>query len=250
MLLVIGAAPPAMPRLPPAATPIARLETPWWRARHEAKLAEIRRGPVDLVFLGDSITQDWEERGPPDWRDFAPVWTHFYGDRHAINLGFKGDATSHLLWRLQHGEIDGISPKVAVILIGANNLGRVHWPVDDNIRGIETVVGEVRHRLPHTQVLLLGILPSDRNDWASASTRTINVALAASYGTGRVPGVMFLDVSPVFAPGGHFDSSQFLDPLLTPPDPPLHPSAEGQARMAAAMEPVLARLMGDRPHLR
>ena len=64
------------------------------------KLAEIRRGPVELVFLGDSITQDWERTGPEPWRDFRPAWNRFYGDRHAVNLGFIGDATSHLLWRI------------------------------------------------------------------------------------------------------------------------------------------------------
>ncbi len=229
-----------------AATPISRMDTRWWRERHEAKLREIRAGHVDLVFLGDSITQQYEDAGPPAWRDFRPVWERFYGGRHAVNLGFKGDATSHLLWRMGHGEIDGISPKAAVILIGANNLGRVHWPVPDNIAGIAAVVDETRRRLPNTRILLLGILPSERNAWASQSTLEINRALAARYGGGAVPGVAWMDLAPVFSPGGRFDRSLFLDPLLTPPDPPLHPSAQGQARMAAAIEPTLAAMLGDR----
>ena len=73
------------------------MELPWWKARYEAKQAELRQR-VDLVWLGDSITQDFERGGPQDWQDFAPTWQRFYGDRHAVNLGFKGDATAHLLW--------------------------------------------------------------------------------------------------------------------------------------------------------
>ena len=153
--------------MPLAAEPIDRLSTAWWRRRHEAKLAEIRTGRHDLVWLGDSITQQWEYVGPPVWRDFQPIWRKFYGDRHALNLGFIGDATSHLLWRMMHGELEGLSPKAAVILIGANNLGRVHWPAEDNVLGIEAVVNEARRRLPRTQLLLLGILPSDRGPWVA-----------------------------------------------------------------------------------
>ena len=105
--------------------------------------------------------------GPPDWRDFAPVWQRFYGDRNAVNLGFNGDATSHLLWRIENGEVAGIAPKVAVILIGANNLGRLHWSAEDTVAGIDAIVTQLRHRLPHTKLLLLGVLPSDRSAWAT-----------------------------------------------------------------------------------
>ena len=250
LLLALLLAPlSAAAQRPPASTiPVSRMDTPWWRARHEAKLAEVRRGPVDLVFLGDSITQDWEKSGPPAWQDFAPVWQRYYGDRHALNLGFVGDATSHLLWRMGHGELDGVSPRVAVILIGANGLGRLHWDTGTNLRGIEAVVAETRRRLPAARILLLGILPSERSAYASQTTAEVNRALAAEYGQGRVPVVTYMDATPVFLRGGAFDRTLFLDPLLTPPAPPLHPSAEGQARLAAFIEPTLAGLMGDRVH--
>ncbi len=234
--------------LPPAARPISRETTPWWRARHEAKLAEEHKGRVDLVFLGDSITQDYEHDGPEPWQDFRPVWQRFYGDRHALNLGFKGDATSHLLWRMEHGELDGIAPKVAVILIGANSLGRLHWSAADTVLGIDTVVAEARRRLPHTQILLLGILPSVRSAWATETTHEVNAALAAHYGGHAVPDVTYLDVSPVFTVHGAVDTSLYLDPKLTPPEPPLHPTPDGQARMAEAIEPILSAMLGDRRH--
>ena len=233
---------------PLAAVPISRLNLAWWQARHEAKLAEAKRGPVDLVFLGDSITQDYEGNGPEPLRDFRPVWRRFYADRHALNLGFSGDATSHLLWRILHGEIDGIAPKVAVILIGANNLGRLHWSAPDSVRGIAAVVAAVHRRLPATKILLLGVLPSDRGDWALHTGQQIDTALAAAYGAGRVPYVTYYDASPLFMTGAAVNTSLYLDPSLTPPQPALHPTPEGQAKLAAAIEPILSRLLGDRPH--
>ncbi len=153
-----------------------------------------------------------------------------------------------MLWRLRNGELDGIAPKAAVILIGANNLGLVHWPAEDNVIGIDAVVNEVRRRLPRTRILLLGILPSDRGAWGRDTTLAVNAALAARYGAGGVPGVTYRDVGGVFLRDGVLDRSLFVDPQLRPPQPALHPSPDGQARMAAAMEPTLAALMGDRTH--
>ncbi len=232
---------------PLAAVPIERQDG-WWQQRHREKLAELKRGKVDLVFLGDSITQDYDYGGAPEWQDFVPVWQHYYGDRHAINLGFSGDATSHLLWRIEHGELDGIAPKVAIILIGANNMGRLHWPVADNVRGVEAVVDATRRKLPRANILLLGILPSGRGEWVSETTNETNRQLAAIYGAGGVPGVTWLDVGSLFLTAGRVNPAMYYDPLKSPPEPPLHPTAQAQARMAAAIEPTLARLMGDRVH--
>jgi len=242
--LLCGAAPQSHTAL--AATPISRMDLRWWHDRFEAKQAELHKGQVDLVFYGDSITQDYEKSGPPEWRDFAPIWQRFYGDRHAVNLGFTGDATSHLLWRVENGEATGIDPKVAVILIGANNFGRLHWSADDSAAGIDAIVTQLRHRLPHTKLLLLGVLPADRSDWTTETTTAINKLLAAHYGTGG--DVTFLDIGHVFMKDGRLNRDLFMDPKLTPPEPPLHPSAEGQQRMAEAIEPTLAKLLGDKTH--
>jgi lysophospholipase L1-like esterase len=230
-----------------ATLPISRMDLPWWRERFEAKQAELREQHPRLIFLGDSITQDWERHGPPDWADFAPIWKRFYGDRDAVNLGFVGDTTASLIWRLRNGELDGISPKVAVVLIGANNLGHLHWPADDTVAGIDTIIAELHRRQPSTKVLLLGVLPSDRSTWATETTAAINRTLAMTYA--HDSGVTFLDVGRVFRHDGKLDRSLFYDPKLTPPEAPLHPTAQGQELMAAAMEPTLAALLGDRNHL-
>jgi lysophospholipase L1-like esterase len=237
--------PPGDARTILAATPIARIDLPWWRARHEAKLQELARAKPELIFLGDSITQDWERSGPPEWQDFVPVWQRFYGDRHAVNLGFTGDTTASLLWRIRNGEVAGIDPKAAVVLIGANNLGKVHWSAEDTVTGIDTIITELHHRLPETKILLLAVLPSERSAWITQTTAQINQMLRTRYQGER--SITFLDLTALFIRNGALNRDMFLDWRLTPPDPLLHPSAQAQALMATAIEPVLAKMLGDQP---
>jgi lysophospholipase L1-like esterase len=221
-------------RLPLAAVPIARLETGWWKARHEAKLVELRAVRPELIWLGDSITQNFERAGPEPWAQYRAVWDRFYGRSRAVNLGFKGDATSHLLWRM---ELDGIAPRSAVVLIGANNMGRVHWSAEDTLVGIETVLGVLRRKLPGVRAVLVSVLPSDRGAWVDETTRAINVGLAQRFG--RSDWVRFVDVTSVFRPGGVLERGLYYDGLLRPPEPLLHPTAGGMARLAEAIAPAL-----------
>jgi lysophospholipase L1-like esterase len=241
LLVFLGAGVPNL-----AATPLSRMDLPWWRARFAEKQVALRSGPVDLLWLGDSITQDFERDGPEKWRDFRPVWAHFYGGRHAVNLGFNGDATCHLLWRIEHGELDGLHPRAAIILIGANNFGKLRWAAGPTFAGIEAIVAELHARLPATKILLLGVLPSIRNAWVDENTAVLNKALAGRYGAPG-SGVVFEDLSSLFLRDGRVDPDAFLDPRLTPPDPPLHPSAQTQARMASAIEPAVSKMLGDMP---
>ena len=237
---LLGAAAPASI----ATRPISRMDTPWWRQRFEQKQAELKARHVDLLWLGDSIFQNWEKAGPEPWRNFAPVWQRFYGSRHAVDLGFRGDSTCHLLWRLQHGELDGINPRAAVLLIGANNFGHVHTDADQTYEGIVAVLATLHSRLPTTQILLLGVLPSIRSGWVSENTRRLNrrlIGLPAREGAW----LHYADVSSTLENHGQVDPGRFLDPRLTPPDPPLHPTAETQAAIAAKIEPQIAAMMGD-----
>ena len=245
LLLCMAASPPQKPQPIMAATPISRMDLPWWRTRHEAKLEALRRKQPELIFLGDSITQQYEYRAPPDWKDFAPVWDRFYGHRKAVNLGFSGDTTASLLWRIENGEVSGIAPKVAIVLIGANNLGRLRWSAEHTLAGIDAILLALRKRLPTTRILLLGVLPSDRSAWTTETTLTINKALAARFPRGHE--VAFVDVSPVFMRNGVLNRELYYDPKLTPPAAPLHPSPAGQALMAEAIEPTLAALLAGRP---
>ena len=114
--------------------------------------AAIRAEPHPVLFLGDSITERWTLQ---IWKqDFAPLG--------GLNAGIDGDRTEHLLWRLDHGNLDGTPPKVIVLLIGTNDLGHGR-PPEVAAEGIRSDLIHLRERLPGVHVLLLGLTPrSDR----------------------------------------------------------------------------------------
>jgi lysophospholipase L1-like esterase len=122
----------------------------FWQDRHARFLERIQKGDVDLLFIGDSITQGWEGAG-------KAVWAEQFESQKAVNLGIGGDRTQHVLWRLDNGEIEGISPKVAVVMIGTNNLGAN--TNEEIVAGITAIVEKLNKKLPKTKVLLLGIFP-------------------------------------------------------------------------------------------
>lgn len=226
---------------------VSRMNVPWWHARFIAKQVELARLHPQLLWIGDSITQNWERRGPPDWQDFQPVWRRFYGDRHAVNLGFRGDSTCHVLWRLQHGELADIHPQVVVLLVGANNFGLVHTNAEQTKRGIDEILRLLRQRLPDTQVLVIGVLPSIRSTWVSQNTDLLDEQLR------RLPAVdgpwlHYVDLRSLFIRRGRIDPTLYLDPRLTPPQPALHPTAQTQALLAQAVEPTIRLMLHDRRH--
>src|SRR5262249_32301417 len=120
----------------------------WWTAMHRRFLDRAKQGNVDLLFLGDSITQGWNDN---------EIWKRHYGPRHAANFGIGGDQTQPGLWRIQNGEVEGIRHKVVVLMIGTNN-SRSN-SADDIVAGIMAIVKELRSRLPQSKVLLLGVFP-------------------------------------------------------------------------------------------
>jgi lysophospholipase L1-like esterase len=130
----------------------------FWKDRHEAmnkRVAELGE-KAEVIFVGDSITQGWEGEG-------KEVWAKFYNSRNAINLGIGGDRTQHVLWRLDHGNLDGLKPKAAVVMIGTNNSNG-----DDNTPGqiadgVTAIVRKLREKLPGMKILLLPIFPRGEN---------------------------------------------------------------------------------------
>lgn len=215
-----------------AAQPAALLPEPqtaaWWMARHDATVAALRGNAVDLLFIGDSITQGWEDAG-------REVWTRYYGSRRAFNLGYNSDRTEHVLWRLQHGELDGIAPRAIVLLIGTNNTSAERESPEDTAAGVRAIVELLRHRLPSSQVLVLGLFPRglDANDRARQVNVQVNRHLQtlADHRT-----VWYLDLGELF-----YDKAGRLSTVAMPDL--LHPSAEGYRRWAEAMEPMISRLL-------
>ncbi|HZQ19322.1 MAG TPA: GDSL-type esterase/lipase family protein [Terriglobales bacterium] len=220
-----------------ATTPADRLGEAWWSARHRAILERIKADPsIGLVLIGDSITQDYEKADPPD-EDFLPTWRQFYASRDALNLGFSGDTTSNVLWRLDNGEVDGINPKAVVILIGTNNT-KLESAVETE-RGIDAIVKKSEEKLPDSKILLLGILPKEDD---AGKVALINQYLANRYGTDEK--VTFLDIGTIYYKNGKLNRDLFYDPKEYQ-SKALHPNTLGHRMMAEAIEPTLSRLIGD-----
>ena len=233
----------------PAITPTDRLSVDWWAARHKAILEDLpKHSDAQLLLVGDSITSNYDKADPPN-QDFQPIWQQYYAPRKALNLGFSGDTTANVLWRLDHGELNGLNPKLAVVLIGTNNTATGETAEDTEV-GIDAVVKDLEHRLPETKILLLGILPSKLP--SREENFDVNAYLGSHYAGGEDPLVSYIDISVVFYSHGVLDTDLFYDSTVTAPKPPTlpkatYPNTRGQRLMASAIEPAVARLMGDTP---
>ncbi len=127
----------------------------WWMKRHEEILAAPGRAEARIVFIGDSITDSWDAEGAG-----LRVWQREYVPMKALNLGVNCDSTQHVLWRLDHGVIDGLpNLKVAVVMIGTNNQGITRDSPEDTAKGVEAICGRVRQKTPQAKILLLAIFP-------------------------------------------------------------------------------------------
>jgi lysophospholipase L1-like esterase len=235
-------------------TPSDRMGEDWWAKKHEAVLARIKANPdVGLIMVGDSITQNYEKSKLPD-ENFQPIWQEFYAPRKALNLGYSGDTTENVLWRLDHAEVDGIHPAAAVVLIGTNNTGWREETAEQTEHGIDAVVTKLEEKLPETQILLLGILPSGVAPRAVEANLRVNEYLAAKYGPASGTGdsrLTYLDIGSIFFENGKLNEEIFYDPRLPQHGKPLHPDTVGQRRMAEAIEPTLEHILNDpaRAHL-
>ncbi|MBX3179490.1 MAG: GDSL family lipase [Candidatus Hydrogenedentes bacterium] len=209
-----------------AVAPEPREKQEGWMARHEQMNERVKQGNADLVFIGDSITHGWEGAG-------KPVWDHYYADRNAVNLGIGGDRTQHVIWRLENGNIDGISPKVAVVMIGTNN--HKDNSAEEISEGVTAIVRRLRNGLPDTKVLLLAIFP--RGDKPEKIVEKLNQANTLIADLAADPMVTFLDLGPAFR------DLQGQVPESLMPDL-LHPNEAGYQVWASSMEPVLAPLLG------
>src|SRR6266567_1559421 len=129
-----------------------------WKDRQELlnKRAAEAGEKAQILFIGDSITQGWEGEG-------KEVWAKYYAHRNAVNLGIGGDRTQHVLWRLDNGNLNGLKPKAAVLMIGTNNSNGEDNTVDQIADGVTAIVKKLREKLPQTRVLLLAIFPRGEN---------------------------------------------------------------------------------------
>ena len=210
-----------------------------WQPRHDAVKALIKQSPPELVFIGDSITHLFGGLPASPAARGQAVWDQYYALRHAINLGFGWDRTQQVLWRLQNGEFEGIQPKVAVLLVGTNNLTphNARGNTDAEIvAGIRAVCETIHRKSPQTKILLLGLLPRGQNpdELLRVRIRDINAALTKEKFGGYVT---FQDIGGAFLnPDGTMKPDVSVDHL--------HPNEAGYRLWAEAIEPTMTRLFG------
>ncbi|BCM90674.1 hypothetical protein IAD21_02531 [Abditibacteriota bacterium] len=193
-------------------------------AQHESFLKRGTAGPIGVLFLGDSITAGWGRA--------KDVWQQHFGAYDPANFGIGGDKTQHVLWRIDNGELDGIAPKVVVLMIGTNNIGS---SAEEIIRGDTKIVDEIHQKLPNTKLLLLGIFPraAEATNPMRAKIKEVNTELAKLDDGNKT---RYLDIGDKFL---ETDGSLSKDIM---PDY-LHPNPKGYQIWADAIQPLLDEMM-------
>src|SRR4051812_25814013 len=211
----------------PAIIPVTRPTVTNWLSRHEGFVKQAEGGGIDLLFMGDSITDNWRSKG-------KNVWDKFYGPRHAANFGIGGDRTQHVIWRIENGELDGIDPKVIVLMIGTNNSNTD--AADQISEGVEKIVSETRTKCPKSKILLLAIFPRNKPDAKPEQMETIHKVNAriAKLDDGKM--ITFLDINKGFLGDDGKVPADIMPDFL-------HPNEHGYEIWADAMEPTLAAML-------
>lgn len=231
--------PPKQPRLElghhSATTPVNR-QNDWWMKRFNQLSTNAQGFDGELIFIGDSITQGWENEGKAVWaKEFAP--------RGALNLGIGGDRTQHVLWRLANGNFDGIKPsrtgkRWVVIMIGTNNTGQGNDPnrntPEEIADGIVAVTQAVEDAMPDAKIILLGVFPRGEypaNNAQRDDIKTINGFIVSAQDRHRI---FFKDIGDTFlTPTGMIPKDIMPDFL--------HLSPKGYQMWADAIKADIAR---------
>ena len=191
----------------------------WWAPRHDEKLEQAAAGKAELVMIGDSITHYWEKQ-----RDYEAKFSKY----NTLNLGFGGDRTQNVLWRLQNGEVDGISPKLVTIMIGTNN-SRRDKP-EDIFAGIKAIVAELHQRLPESKIAVLSIFPR-KPSLEYETVKAVNAMLPQLTDNQQV---FHVDINKSFLDENGAQRTKLFNRDL------LHLSSEGYETWSKALESLLA----------
>jgi lysophospholipase L1-like esterase len=211
-----------------ATRPADRLNEAWWKERHERFNHISREGQAEVVFLGDSITQGWEGPGKDAWQEF-------YGQRNAANFGNSGDRTEHVLWRLENGNFDGLSPRLIVIMIGTNNIGHRSSTPQQAAEGVRAIVEKLHAKLPEAQLLLLGVFPRGEkpDDELRQQAAEVNRHIQ---NLDELDFVTYMDIAERFLEEDGTISKEIMPDYL-------HLSPAGYERWAQAIEPRVSSLL-------
>ncbi len=218
-----------------ATTPVERPDAEA-RERHAETLKDPARATAKLVFLGDSITEMWrnDEAG-------KPVWNQHWAKLGALNLGVPGDRTEHVLWRIDHGALDGLKPKLVVLMIGTNNAGHAHEPggyrctARETADGIRAILLRIRAKCPAARILLMGILPRTENEDPANVQNLATNAIIKDFADGKT--LVYLDIGRRFVNPANGDANLGLMPDL------LHINTDGYRIWAEAIAPIVAEAL-------
>jgi len=221
------------PRVNPAVVPFLN---PGFRAKHAANVELAKKGDIDLLFMGDSITDFWRNAGPDGVanppRAGKAVFDKYYGSLKAANFGIGGDTTQGVLYRLQNGEGQGFQPKAIMLMIGTNNAATCSSA--EIAEGVGAVVLEMRKDFPEAKILLLGIFPrGNPGDPVRKTVLDVN-PIIARLDDGQH--VFYLDIGSKF-----LDADGVLQPAIMADK--LHPNEKGYVIWAEAVKDKLAELM-------
>jgi lysophospholipase L1-like esterase len=216
--------------------PVARTDANS-KLAHQQMVANLKKGRIDVYFLGDSITRRWRAT---DYPRFLANWNENFHGWNAANFGWGGDTIQNILWRLRNGELDGVHPKVIVLLAGTNNVGNSpasDAKVADITKCIKALLDTLREKAPKATIILMGIFP--RNDAAKPtavmpSINKINESIA-KFADGKT--IRYLNINDKLA-----DKDGRLLEGMT--EDRLHLSLKGYQVWADALKPVLTELLG------
>lgn len=211
----------------------------WWFSRHAEKIGAIEAAndpkkdkKIELLMVGDSITHNFDKGGPGE-----RVWAKHFASLNALNLGFGGDRTNHVLWRLDHLPSLKVPPKAASLMIGTNN---ICWGSDkprQAAEGVRAIARKLNKMYPEMKILVLGVFPRRRNLDHPHRKQIIELNSYLPELLKDMPNVTFMDIGPKF-----LDDKGFLSKEMMPDT--THPSEKGHEIWAAAVVPTLKKMMG------
>jgi lysophospholipase L1-like esterase len=199
---------------------------------HSQLLAKAKQGAIDVYFEGDSITRRW---GAVDYPDLLANWKHNFFGWNAADFGWGGDQTQNILWRLDNGELDGINPKVVVLLAGTNNVGH-QAGADDVTRGLQAIVRVIQAKAPMATVIVMGIFPRN-DDMALLPVITKINGNLEKFSDGKK--IRYLNINDKLADA----NGNLFDGMMNAKDK-LHPTAKTYQVWADALKPVITELLG------
>ena len=221
----------------PSTTARVRLAS-WWFTRHAEKIAEIEAANdpkhnklIELLMVGDSITNNFDKGGPGE-----PVWEKHFAPLNALNLGFGGDRTNHVLWRLDHLPTLKTPPKAASLMIGTNN---ICWGSDtpkQAAAGVHAIARKLHQMYPEMKILVLGVFPRRQSLDHPHRKQIIELNSYLPNLLADISNVTYMDIGSNF-----LDEKGFLSKEMMPDT--THPSREGHEIWAEAIVPSLREMM-------